>query len=149
MVNETTACSLFPNNFALDFSVVALSFFPICRMRHAHWCCHRLHFKKNLSFSGSSWEPTFWAPNQFIFGRHVQTDSKLGAGTGSEPVPCWWKRGMRVLEILIPQESSRLESEGYAHVDLKRGKERMQLMQMDGWKVVVRYGRGGKWRSTG
>lgn len=51
---------------------------------------------------------------------------------------------MRVLEILIPQESSRLESEGYAHVDLKRGKERMQLMQMDGWKVVVRYGRGGK-----
>ena len=48
--------------------------------------------KENLLFFGSSWEPTFRVPNQFIFGRNAPNGSKLGARTGTEPVPCWWKR---------------------------------------------------------
>ena len=51
--------------------------------------------KENLLFFGSSWEPTFRVPNQFIFGRNAPNGSKLGARTGTEPVPCWWKRAIR------------------------------------------------------
>ena len=47
--------------------------------------------KENLLFF-ASWEPTFRVPNQFIFGRNAPNGSKLGARTGTEPVPCWWKR---------------------------------------------------------
>ena len=50
--------------------------------------------KENLLFFGSSWEPTFRVPNQFIFGRNAPNGSKLGARTGTEPVPCWWKRAI-------------------------------------------------------
>ena len=52
--------------------------------------------KENLLFFGSSWEPTFRVPNQFIFGRNAPNGSKLGARTGTEPVPCWWKRATSV-----------------------------------------------------
>lgn len=31
----------------------------------------------------------FWVLNQIM----VENSSKLGALTGKEPVPCWWKRG--------------------------------------------------------
>ena len=53
--------------------------------------------KENLLFFGSSWEPTFRVPNQFIFGRNAPNGSKLGARTGTEPVPCWWKRAISSL----------------------------------------------------
>ena len=58
--------------------------------------------KENLLFFGSSWEPTFRVPNQFIFGRNAPNGSKLGARTGTEPVPCWWKRAMCVATAPLP-----------------------------------------------
>lgn len=31
----------------------------------------------------------------FLFGLNTRTITKLGAQTRTEPVPCWWKKGMR------------------------------------------------------
>lgn len=50
--------------------------------------------------------------------------SKIRCGNQIGTCSIWWKRGPWVGEILILQESSRLESERYAYVDLERGKEK-------------------------
>ena len=63
--------------------------------------------KENLLFFGSSWEPTFRVPNQFIFGRNALNGSKLGARTGTEPVPCWWKRAKRDVRKRMKKEDDR------------------------------------------
>lgn len=44
-----------------------------------------LQVKKNLRF--------FWENHQFIFGWNALKSSKIDAGTRTDPVPCWWKRG--------------------------------------------------------
>ncbi len=58
--------------------------------------------KENLLFLGSTWEPIFWVPNQFNFGRNAQNCLKLDARNEKRPGPCWWKQAMRdCIEMLL------------------------------------------------
>lgn len=53
-----------------------------------------LQVKEKLIFYGSSWEPISRVSNQFTFGQNSE-QFKLDGRTGTQPVPCWWKRGNR------------------------------------------------------
>lgn len=45
------------------------------------------------SYFGFNWDPTLQVLNQLIFGQNAPNGSKSGVGTGTQPVPCWWRRG--------------------------------------------------------
>lgn len=73
---------------------------PFPNYWHARWC-HGSHEIQILSF-GSSWEPPFQVPDEFIIGRNAPRKSKSGAQSRAELILDGGKRNNSGREELVP-----------------------------------------------